>query len=242
MPQNYEDASLPDRALGKLKQHIARLTYPTWRTFNDPRPVLSICFDDFPASAATTGARLLEQAGVRGTFYNCFGLPAGTLHAKKLQSAGHEIGCHTHDHINASFNALDEFTRSCTKNKRVAADYGIHLKHFSFPQGGMTAASKHFICKNYDSARGGFEGINNGKIDIFNLFGVPFYEQKLKKSNDFVDIISDNGGWLVLYSHDVSDSPSEHGITARSLEALLATLRQRNIRIKPVGEVIASLT
>src|SRR5580704_13419128 len=71
-------------------------------------PLVSFTFDDVPASAYTSGAAILEQHGMRGTFY----IAAGTLgdmdsdwrvidreQVRALHARGHEIGCHTFSHI-----------------------------------------------------------------------------------------------------------------------------------------------
>jgi peptidoglycan/xylan/chitin deacetylase (PgdA/CDA1 family) len=42
-------------------------------------PIATITFDDFPKSAWTTGGRILEEAGVRGTYF-----VAGTYCGKEI--------------------------------------------------------------------------------------------------------------------------------------------------------------
>jgi peptidoglycan/xylan/chitin deacetylase (PgdA/CDA1 family) len=68
-------------------------------------------FDDFPKSAVTNGARLLERRGVTGTFYYCRSFNGRTVDEmdyyniddlRRLVSNGHELGCHTASHILAS--------------------------------------------------------------------------------------------------------------------------------------------
>ena len=67
-------------------------------------PLVSFTFDDVPASAYTNGAAILEDHGLRGTFY----IASGTLgetdtdwrvidrdQVRALHDRGHEIGCHT---------------------------------------------------------------------------------------------------------------------------------------------------
>lgn len=241
MPRQYEDASLLEKAAGKLKQHTARLFNTSMRALPHGERIVSICFDDFPGSAATLGADILERSGNRATYYTCFAEPEVIDYAERLHAKGHEIGCHTRDHINATFNPAALFEQSCRTNKQEAARHNIHLKHFCYPQGGITLAAKKHVKNNYLSARGGFSGINKGHMDIFNLRSVPFYENCIKKAHDFVNEISDKDGWLILFSHDVSDTPSPHGISIRALDALLENLHEKNIRVRPVGEVIGML-
>src|SRR4051794_7530409 len=70
--------------------------------------MVSFTFDDIPKSAATTGAGILEDHGVRGTFYVSGGLVGATSSPHwtaadvpdivALHRRGHEIGCHTFSH------------------------------------------------------------------------------------------------------------------------------------------------
>src|ERR1700760_4894159 len=74
---------------------------------NNATPMVTFTFDDIPKSAATTGARILEDHGARGTFYVSGGL-VGTASSNwavaearnlvDLHNRGHEIGCHTFSH------------------------------------------------------------------------------------------------------------------------------------------------
>ena len=60
----------------KLRRRTVRLA--SRRPARAPRrPMLSFAFDDVPASAAETGAKLLEQRGLRGSYYVAAAL-AGT--------------------------------------------------------------------------------------------------------------------------------------------------------------------
>lgn len=250
MPKSYESASGAEKALGKLHQYSARLLNQTRRALPEGQKVVSLCFDDFPESAASQGAAVLQQAGARGTFYTCFGLLgqegyggklAQLWQVQALQEAGHEIGCHTYNHVNASFNALEKFSKACAENKKTADALSIKLLQFSYPEGGMSRNSKQFIKQNYQSARGGFYGINKGGIDVHCLRSVPLYMNRLQKISSYVDALAAKGGWLILYTHDVSNTPSEQGISLQALGDVLKTLRQKNIAIRPVGQVVQTL-
>src|ERR1700735_5587982 len=71
-------------------------------------PLVSFTFDDVPDSAYTNGAAILENRGVRGTFYIAAGT-CGTVdthwrvidrnQVRALHAADHEIGCHTYSHV-----------------------------------------------------------------------------------------------------------------------------------------------
>src|SRR5215471_13969518 len=92
-------------------------------------PIATISFDDFPRSAWTVGGQILESYGVRGTYFvsaafspdrlrrePAHGITPGVTYYEldDLAAAyerGHEIGCHTFDHIRApelTNSALEE--------------------------------------------------------------------------------------------------------------------------------------
>src|SRR5580692_12335635 len=83
---------------GKLTRFLARNVPTKKLAMRNTRPLVSFTFDDAAASACTTGALLLEQHQVRGTFYisggKCgalspTGLLATTDQVKTLHADGH---------------------------------------------------------------------------------------------------------------------------------------------------------
>src|SRR5260370_38291838 len=90
-------------------------------------PMVSFTFDDIPKSAATTGARILEDHNARGTFYVSGGLVGTTeqdwaaVDAQDivaLHRNGHEIGCHTFSHNPACGLNADRRASQITPNHR----------------------------------------------------------------------------------------------------------------------------
>jgi peptidoglycan/xylan/chitin deacetylase (PgdA/CDA1 family) len=90
-------------------------------------PVVSFTFDDVPDSAYLNGAAILEDHGIRGTFY----IAGGTCGTQEeywrvidqeqvgaLHDAGHEIGCHTFSHINVDRLDALEMDEECRRNDR----------------------------------------------------------------------------------------------------------------------------
>src|ERR1044071_1811046 len=72
-------------------------------------PLVSFTFDDVPDSAYVNGAKILDEHGIRGTFYVAAGI-CGTPdpHGRVIErdqcaprhEQGHETPCHTFSHIN----------------------------------------------------------------------------------------------------------------------------------------------
>ena len=245
--KHYEDTSLKEKAIGKARQYEALLCARSLHQLPEGFKALSLCFDDFPQSAADCGAALLEDAGVRGTFYTCFGMLGTNGYAKpedviRLHKRGHEIACHTHSHINPSFNDMQAVQTSCKENIDAARLLNISLSQFCYPQGGITLEAKRMAAAFYSSSRSGFWGINGTTFDAHCLKSVPLYEGHMLRVNDFMKQLRKENGWLILYTHDVSDTPSEHGISTRSLKHIIETCQQHNIPVCTVRDVMKQAT
>ncbi len=114
-------------AKARVSHRLAtHLSVEPFRLLNET-PIVSFTFDDIPKSAATTGARLLEDHDARGTFYVSGGL-VGTASSDwaaadaqdivELHRHGHEIGCHTFSHGGPAISMLNPSPR---KSRRIAA-------------------------------------------------------------------------------------------------------------------------
>ncbi len=97
-------AAAPQRCSARAARHSRSKPFAMRNT----APLVSFTFDDVPDSAYTNGAAVLEQHGVRGTFYIATGtLGAADSHwrvigrdqVRALHERGHEIGCHTFSHV-----------------------------------------------------------------------------------------------------------------------------------------------
>jgi peptidoglycan/xylan/chitin deacetylase (PgdA/CDA1 family) len=125
-------------------------------------PYVSFTFDDFPRSAFVTGGRILEQHGTRGTFYlamqlvnteTCVGQIASRDDLRALLERGHELGCHTFEHLDGRRCTTHAFERSIVHN-RLALQAVVpdgRLEVFSYPLDGPNLKIKrqvgeHFVC------------------------------------------------------------------------------------------------
>ena len=88
-----------------------------------------------------------------------------------------------------------------------------------------------------------FPGLHRGHVDLNLLKGNKLYSSAghIERALRLVDQLGEGGGWLIFYSHDVSDHPTEHGVTPRDLERLLQASASVGAEILPVGAVVSSL-
>lgn len=198
------------------------------------KPLISFTFDDFPVSAAEKGADLLDTYGVRGTFYASFGLSgrqtivgkiSDASHMARLIQRGHEIGDHTFDHSDALEVSSGRFEESILKNRSyLKAHYpDLEFATFAYPYGYLEFGTKKIAQKYYGCSRSAWKGINHGRIDLNLLRSFPLLGDlsSFKAVKRLVDRNLRLNGWLIFFTHDVDERPSDCGCSPGLLEEVL---------------------
>ena len=202
-------------------------------------PLVSFTFDDVPESAKRNGAAILEQRGVRGTFYVASGTCGaqdehwqviGAEQVRELHDLGHEIGCHTFSHVNVETLDAAEMDAECRNNsarlRQLCGD--IEITNFCFPFGRLSLARKLQLQDRFDTCRGVYEGINAGTVDLGLLRVIELYDRTLtpEKLAQVLRETRERNGWLIFYTHDVDDPSSWIGcspaLLAKTVDAVLA--------------------
>jgi peptidoglycan/xylan/chitin deacetylase (PgdA/CDA1 family) len=236
----------------KLAQFAARRTARHAVPFRLDRPVISLTFDDFPHSALDVGGSILESEGIAATYYASFGLaetdtPSGAVgRLEELAGCvdrGHEIACHTYEHLDCSAAPADEVARSLARNRQVAHKLGLPpLRNFAYPFGRVSVVAKRTAMQSYTSARGIGWGVNRAHIDLAWLKSVPLYSRDGPPDlAAYLDRLQSRSGWLILYTHDVSDHPSPFGCTPEKLRSVIRRAHEIGASILPVAAVVAQL-
>jgi len=226
---------------------VCRQTVP----FRFAHPVISLTFDDYPRSALDLGGRILASEGLSATYYTAFGL-ANTVSASgrigslddlaACVAAGHEVACHSFDHVDCYRASPDEFARNLDHNRRSARALGLPpLQHFAYPFGRFGVVPKRVVMQSYVSARTTIWGVNRSGLDLGMLKSVPIYSRYEPRLRSYLDELESRKGWLILYSHDVSRRPSPYGCTPEELSGVIRRARAMGALILPVGAVVDRL-
>jgi peptidoglycan/xylan/chitin deacetylase (PgdA/CDA1 family) len=236
----------------KLRQLPGRWLARRVVPFRLDHPVVSITFDDFPRSALETGGRILQSEGIAGTFYTIFGQPdaespsgplGGLTDFAACVAGGHEIACHTYDHLDCSTASAGQIEASLTRNQAAARALGLPpLKHFAYPFGRYSVAAKRTAIKRYVSARTILWGLNQENVDLGLLKGVPLYSRPGPPHlARYFEALRSRPGWLILYTHDVAQRPSPFGCTPEKLRLAIRLACEIGAPILPVGAVVDKL-
>ena len=217
-------------------------------------PLVSFTFDDVPASAYTNGAAILEQHGVRGTFYVAAGM-LGQMdkdwrvidrdQVRALYDRGHEIGCHTFSHVGVDTLDARMLDEECRRNREVLREIcpGLDLTNFCYPFGRISLPRKLQLDDRFDSCRGIYEGVNAGVVDLALLRVIELYDCTLTR--DKLDRVLREtracNGWLIFYTHDVAEPPSWIGASPRLLHETIDAVQTENIRCLPIREALAAI-
>jgi peptidoglycan/xylan/chitin deacetylase (PgdA/CDA1 family) len=244
----------------KLRHFLGRMRWWGLEAFNrrdfhlpGSGPIVSFTFDDFPQSALHTGGSILKNYGARGTYYAAMGLMDQVNGLGKHFSAadleillkdGHELGSHTYDHLSCRSTSMQDFQANVIKGMKAVDNVrGECLSHlFSYPYGHATLRAKPNIGARACSCRGIVPGINKIPVDLNllranSLYSLSFdlgYIESLFKANEKCK------GWLIFYTHDISENPSAFGCRPGEFESVVKLAVRGQKTIQPVGQVVLS--
>ena len=217
-------------------------------------PIVSFTFDDVPDSAYTNGAAVLDDRGVRGTFY----IASGTCghqdthwrviddhQVRALFDRDHEIGCHTFSHVGVDRLDARTLEDECRRNLDRLRELcpGIQLTNFCYPFGRASLPRKLELQRRFDSCRGIYEGINAGVVDLGMLRVIELYDRTLtqEKLRRVLRETRDRNGWLIFYAHDVAETPSGIGCSPQLLHATVSAAQAAGMPCLPIREALGAI-
>ena len=229
----------------RMTQHYAARA----ATLSFAQPILSITFDDFPASAADAGARVLERHGARGTYYAASGMagvtgPCGVGYTAsdiaRLVATGHEIGCHTSQHADCAQQDVFATLEDLARNRDALLAMGAPSpRTHAFPYGETSRTLKDNLPPRFATARGILPGLNVGQTDLAQLRAYPLFgDGAMKRVHDALKAAAKRKAWVIGFTHDVSDTPSAWGTRADELDALLTDARKLGFVVLPVSAAL----
>lgn len=237
-----------DRSLvGKARRRIVRLMTRRPARLSLDRPMISFTFDDPPASAADRGASILEQHGLRGTYFVAAGLaasrgPAG-LYASQpslmaLADAGHELACHTYTHLDCAKASAQAIIDDVARNREAFAAWGAPpASAFAYPYGEISLTAKRALGGEFRLLRALHPGVIETGSDLNQAPSVGVEGSRGEAhALKWLDRAAERKAWLILYTHDVVEQPSQWGCTPRALIRLVETALQKDFDVVTIAE------
>lgn len=223
------------RIIGKCRDMAAGRFHRRMVRIRTEVPIISFTFDDAPRTAFTAGGKIVEAHGARATFFISLGLlgrqsicgPIATPEdLARAVAGGHELGCHTFDHLDAWETSVAVFMESVRKNGRALAEIvpGAKFRTFAYPKRGPTLSAKRVLDGSFACCRGGGQTFNAGRTDL-NSLNAFFIDRRNKLEIDDVKKVVDRNasspGWLIFATHDVAEAPSPYGCTPEFFAAVV---------------------
>jgi peptidoglycan/xylan/chitin deacetylase (PgdA/CDA1 family) len=218
-------------------------------------PIVTFSFDDFPRTALTNGASIVERFGGRATYYVTMGLMGTDNHLgeqfrcadlRSLIERGHEVASHTFSHLSAQrtdFQVFRQDVDRCEKAIRESIAVGPS-NNFAYPYGEVTLAAKRQLGPRMRSCRGTCNGFNGPEVDLNLLYANSLYGDvdQAEAARQLILENENRRSWLIFYSHDVASEPSRFGCTPALLEAVVSFTTERRARMMTVADVVAELS
>lgn len=221
---------------------------------------LSLSFDDARLTNVDKGTVLLDQYGVKATFFVVPSAVKKRLEGwKKAVASGHEMGNHSVNHpCSGNFTwsrekALEDYTAEKMRaelveaNKQVKELLGVTPEVFAYPCGQMfmgrgrnTKSYVPVVDELFISGRGWRNEAPNDPAycDMAQIYGMEMDGKDFGEIKELIETARKTGQWLVLAGHETSESG---GQTTR-----LAMLKQlceyakdpaNGVWIAPIGTV-----
>lgn len=215
------------------------------------RPVASITFDDFPRNAWTVAGPILDRHGVKATYYTaggfCDRIVDGiefytTADLRAIAAAGHELACHGFGHQPTTDLTPEELAADALRNRNFLMPFlgGMAPVSYAFPYGRVSPRTKRFMAPRFSNIRGVHPGVNVGRIDLGQLNTVSLESRcwDPDRIEAAIQQVRRECGWLVLYTHDVSDYPSPYGSTPQMLDWALTRVAAAGIAMMPMRDAV----
>ncbi len=246
-----------------LSMTVSSLSYSQTPTFKWPdgkKAAISLSFDDGRASQIKVGTALLDQFGIKATFYVVPSAVRQNLDGwKKAVASGHEIANHSLKHpCSGNFpwarpTALEDYSLQqmhdelAQANKEIRELLGVECTEFAYPCGqtfvGRGKETKSYVpvvASSFSSGRLWLSEAANDPsyCDFAQLTGVESDGKDFDQMLPAIEAAVQNGQWLVLAGHEMNESGPQ---TTRlsMLKKLLEYAKDpaNGIWIAPVGTV-----
>jgi len=240
------------RVQGRYQRTLARCLFQKPLVMRNAMPLISFTFDDFPRSALYAGGAILKRFGMAGTYFTSFGLmgheaPTGKIFVAEdlaeLMAQGHELGCHTFHHCHSWETTPGTFEESIVENRRALERVlpGRVFQSFSYPISCPRPGTKRRMGRHFKCSRGGGQTCNLGTADL-NHLSAYFLEKDAgdpARVKSMIDRTVRDRGWLILATHDVSDTPTPYGCRPAYFEEIVRYAAGSGARVLPVIGALA---
>jgi Polysaccharide deacetylase. len=161
----------------------------------------------------------------------------------QLYKRGHELGCHSFDHLRVPGQAGSDIELSIADNAEFvgqAIGRRLPLHSFAYPQGAVSLRTRKIVARHFSSCRGTSHGINSGRIDLSFLRAVSI-DGLFDPGRSLPPIIEEakrRNGWLIFCAHDIERRPSRWGCTPTVFEEIVRQVRTARMDVATIEQLV----
>lgn len=243
---------ISEKIISASIKRLNKILYRNNHLLSSDKAIISFTFDDVPKTAVINGAKILNNYGIKGTFYLSLGLLGGYSDVglpiadrndiENLISDGHEIGDHTYSHLRAFEVSDEEYEESILRNreKMDVLFHGYKFKSFAYPFGSVSPGKKRIVRKYYKIARGIEGGFNKSLIDkmLLKSYHLAGTKNRFGYYSRLIDKNLEEKSWLIFFTHEVQQNPTEFGCDEELLDLLLSKCLNNNCKILGISELL----
>lgn len=206
---------------------------------------VSIGFDDFYASASSFVLDSIPDYQLKFTFYPSFGKLGEIFNEEDLRrliTDGQEIGCHTYSHFRAEELEKATFLSELESNSLglKSIDDAYQMRNFAYPHGSQNPDFEPLLKERFQTCRTVQRGINPIHPLPFILRANKLYEclDNWDEIARLITKVSEQGGWLIFYTHDVTGHPSRYGCTPDLLKKTVDLALNSGCKVRSIEQVL----
>jgi hypothetical protein len=116
----------------------------------------------------------------------------------------------------------------------------IHRRNFAYPYNQASLRHRQIFADRFATARGGGDRINRGKINRSYLWGMEIRqpESDALSLTDQIDAVVAQPGWLIFFTHDISETPTPYGCTPKTFSILVRYAVSKGCLVLPVRDAL----
>ena len=232
---------------GKLRRRLVRLYQRRPATAGLQRPMVSFAFDDAPASAAHSGAEILQARDLKGAYFISAGLAGQSGHmggyaapddVLRLAQNGHEIACHTYSHLDCGQADAPAVQAELDRNARALADWGVSAPvTFAYPYGDVGFPGKRIVASRFALSRGLTPGLIGPGTDLNQAPAVSIEgAQGEAVGRRWLAQAKARQAWVILFAHAVEADAAEFAVSKNTLARLANEAIAEGFEVVTVAE------
>ncbi len=205
--------------------------------------MVSINFDDGFASAFKNGLPIIDQAGLKSTWYiitDFLGKKNYVTAANVLQLAreGHEVGAHTRTHPHLTQIPATQMRDEIDGSRDDLIALGIHPQTFAYPYGDYNAAVADTVkSAGFVGARITHPGLDGANAAAFALLdhGVDA-NTTFAQAAQWIDDARAKKLWLIITFHRIDETGNSISAPHTLLYQIVQYIKNKKIRVVTTAE------